>query len=95
MVIEEGSLPGAIARTLPASLSVASRLIGADTGRSFTEKVRAAWRRLVSAVGGPYRGAVRNTQVYLVMAHDDGEGRMYLDESRVKVTFRQWQAPSG
>lgn len=87
MVIEEGSLPGAIAWALPASLAVASRLIGEDTGRSFRDKLRAGWRRLLSAIFGAYRGAVRNTQVYLVMAHDDGQGRMYLEDDRLRIDW--------
>jgi cholesterol oxidase len=90
-VIEEGSLPGAIGILLPVILSAASALVGQSVGsgnwlkRRFNQlKQRFKWlkqrfRIAKSFLMGPYRGAVRNTQTYLVMAHDNEDGRITLD----------------
>lgn len=85
MVIEEGSFPGAIASALPATMAAAAEAVGRDTGKDFGDRLKAATRRLASVMGGPHRGATRNTQVYLVMAHDDADGRMFLQDDRLRV----------
>ena len=36
---------------------------------------------------GSYHGAVHNTQVYLIMTHDDGAGRMYLEDDRLRIDW--------
>jgi cholesterol oxidase len=74
MVIEEGSIPGALAAFLPASLAAGAKLSDNEP-TSLTRKAR----ELESLVTGAYHGAVRRTQTYLIMTHDDGEGRMALD----------------
>ena len=90
-VIEEGSLPGAIGTLLPVILSAASALVGQSVGsgnwlkRQFNQlKQRVKWlkqrfRIAKSFLMGPYRGAVRSTQTYLVMAHDNEDGTITLD----------------
>jgi cholesterol oxidase len=86
MVIEEGSAPGAIAPLLRGGLSVAAAALGKDTdeGDTFSEKVRA----LKSWVAGAYKGAVNNTQIYLIMTHDDGNGKMSLKNNRLQVNWQ-------
>jgi cholesterol oxidase len=36
---------------------------------------------------GAYTGAVNHTQTYLLMVHDDSEGRMYLDDDRLRISW--------
>ena len=36
---------------------------------------------------GPYHGAMRNTQIYLVMTHDQSAGRMYLENDRLRIAW--------
>ena len=36
---------------------------------------------------GAYHGAMRNTQTYLVMTHDDSAGRMYLENDRLRIDW--------
>ncbi len=87
MVIEEGSIPGALAPFLPVAMAVAAKAIGVDTDAGVGDLVKESTRELESLVRGAYRGAVRNTQTYLVMAHDDGAGRMELKDDRLRVEW--------
>ncbi len=85
IVIEEGSLAGGLANLLPAGLSAAAAVFGKDTdqGDFFAEKLR-EWE---SIFRGPYKGAIRNTQTFLVMAHDDGMGEMSLKDDRLRIRW--------
>lgn len=85
MVIEEGSIPGALATFLPHSLSAAARAVGVDTDPGLQDRIKEMGRELESLVQGAYRGAVRNTQTYLVMAHDDGNGAARLEDDRLRI----------
>jgi cholesterol oxidase len=87
MVIEEGSAPGAISAFLPLALSATAGFMGKDTDAGVTDFVKEKARELESLVRGAYHGAVHNTQVYLVMTHDDGNGRMYLDDDRLRISW--------
>ncbi|MCA1709233.1 MAG: GMC family oxidoreductase N-terminal domain-containing protein, partial [Actinobacteria bacterium] len=74
-VIEEGSIPGALADYLPPAMLAVARASGVDTDPGLQDRIKELARELDSLALGPYRGAVRNTQTYLVMSHDDGNGR--------------------
>jgi cholesterol oxidase len=87
MVIEEGSIPGGLAGVVPAAMAAAAVLAGHDTDTGVADLVRERERELKSLVRGPYHGAVRNTQTYLVMTHDDGAGRMHLDNDRLRIDW--------
>jgi cholesterol oxidase len=86
MVIEEGSIPGAISSLMAVGLSCAATL-GGKLPETLYEAVEMKKRELESLVGGPYVGAVHNSQTYLIMTHDDGEGRMYLENDRLRVSW--------
>ncbi len=58
-------------------------VVDTDVGDFFDE----AGRALRSVVSGAYKGAVHNTQTFLVMAHDKGEGVMKLDGDRLKLVW--------
>lgn len=85
MVIEEGVAPGPISALLPAAMITLSKFFSKDTDRGVKDWFGEKWREIVSFFGGAYRGAIRNTQVYLVMTHDDGEGEMKLEDDRLRI----------
>ena len=87
MVIEEGAVPGALGATLPAGLAACSAAVGVDTDSGLVDFVNEKRRELESLVRGPYHGAAHNTQTYLVMTHDDGAGRMYLEDDRLRISW--------
>ncbi|HEY2018864.1 MAG TPA: alpha/beta fold hydrolase, partial [Bryobacteraceae bacterium] len=86
MVIEEGSIPGAIAALLPTGLSAAATL-GGNQPRDLHEMIVEKQRELESLVAGPYMGAIHNTQTYLIMTNDNGAGRMYLNDDRLRISW--------
>lgn len=87
MVIEEGSIPGALADFLPRTMATVSRAVGVDTDPGLADRVKEIGRELESLVHGAYRGAVRNTQTYLVMSHDDGNGTADLESDRLRIRW--------
>lgn len=92
MVIEEGVVPGAIAGLLPGVLAGASKLgsLKAKTrGSQFATRSSGyrLGRALESLFAGPYRGATRNTLTFLVMAEDDGKGKMFLRDDRLRIEW--------
>jgi cholesterol oxidase len=87
MVIEEGAVPGALGPTLPAGLAAASAAVGVDTDNGLVDFVNEKRRELESLVRGPYHGAAHNTQTYLIMTHDDSDGRMYLKDDRLRIDW--------
>lgn len=87
MVIEEGSIPGPIADALPAGFAAAYLLGGREERSDLPTIIREGERQLASLKGGAYQGAVRNTQTFLVMTHDDGNGRMFLSDDRLRIDW--------
>ena len=87
MVIEEGSLPGPIASFLPVPLAQTAAIMGKDTDTGLQDLIEERQRELESLANGPYTGAMRNTQTYLVMTHDGAGGQMVLDQDRLRI---QW-----
>lgn len=87
MVIEEGSMPGAIAKLLPSALAFAAGTIGEDTDTGMFDALKEKGRELESYVKGAYAGAVDNTQTYLIMSHDDGRGDMVLKEDMLRIDW--------
>jgi cholesterol oxidase len=87
MVIEEGSLPSALAHTLPLAFAAASAASGVAADESAGAIEGRALREAESLALGPYTGAMKHTQTFLVMTHDDGNGEMYLDNDRVRLRW--------
>ncbi len=87
MVIEEGSIPGALGPLMPAVLSIAAKTLGKDTDAGNADAIREKAREWASLIQGVYHGATRNTQTYLVMSHDSAAGRLELVDDRVRVVW--------
>lgn len=87
MVIEEGAMPGPLAPLYAQVLAAASSAFGKDTDGGLWDMVRERAREMDSLLHGAYKGAVQNTQTYLVMAHDDGAGRIGLEGDRARVAW--------
>lgn len=87
MVIEEGSLPGAMSLMLPMAFATASGLIGKDTDSGVLDEIQENTRVLDSLIRGAYHGAVKHTQTYLVMSHDDGDGEIRLENDHVQIEW--------
>ncbi len=85
MVIEDGAIPSGLGGSSALFFSSSAKLLGKDTDAG--DRMHELRRELDSIGGGPYRGAVHNTLVYLVMTHDDGGGRLYLDHGRLRVDW--------
>lgn len=79
MVIEEGSIPGALGRPMVPAMAGFAEMIGVATDESFSGKLKYKEREAESFLRGPYYGALHNMQTYLIMSHDSGQGRMVLD----------------
>ena len=83
LIIEEGSIPGALAAMLPIAMDVASY-------ENLDEPTASVARRLREVAEIPlssYHGPVDRTLTYLVMSTDDSGGRIVLDDDRVRVEW--------
>ena len=85
VIIEEGSLPGAFAPVFPDAFAAAAAASGKDTDSGIGDYLAERTREVESLTLGAYRGAMANTQTYLVMANDDGQGQMTLDDDRLRI----------
>jgi cholesterol oxidase len=85
MVIEEGSIPGALGGMIPAALAAIAPWAGTNLEPGVDAFLNEHERELESLVCGPYHGAVQNTQTYLVMTHDDADGFMSLEHDRLRL----------
>jgi len=83
LIIEEGSIPGALAPMLPIVMSAASH---DHLGKGAVPVVRRL-RELAGIPLGSYRGPVNRTLTYLVMSTDDSGGRIVLENDRTQVVW--------
>jgi len=87
MVIEEGAIPGALGGIMPQAWADAACMLGTHTERGIAERVREREREIDSLLRGPHAGADRNTQTYLVMTHDRGNGKLRLVNDKLLVDW--------
>lgn len=88
IVIEEGSMPGALDSIFfDKQFAAAAALFGKDTDRGFMDGLRESWRMIKSFFLGSRTGAMLHTQTMLVMAHDDGNGEMKLRDDRLRIDW--------
>ncbi|MDX1494728.1 MAG: GMC oxidoreductase [Longimicrobiales bacterium] len=92
LIIEEGAIPGALRLPSRILMPLFGLIDGSPTRSGWWSRLRAAFRAVTSLVLGAGRGALRNTQTYLVNGHDDGGpigglGRLVLHEGRLRVDW--------
>ena len=87
IIIEDGSLPGALAPALLTAFESADEWGGTDTDPGLLNEIGESARKIQSLVRGPYAGAIRNTLTYLVMSHDGADGRLVLDGDHISVSW--------
>ncbi|HUM70089.1 MAG TPA: GMC oxidoreductase, partial [Chloroflexota bacterium] len=87
MIIEEGAIFSPVAKGLPTLLAGAAKVNGQDTDGGWRDEAAEKLHEGQSLVRGPYVGAVNRTQVFLVMAHDEGNGRLALQEDRLRIEW--------
>jgi len=85
--LEEGALPSPLRKVLPTAFAFSAPLVGTDTDRGFWDEAGEALRILQSEVAGADVGALHNTQTFLVMAHDDAQGQVTLENGRVRLRW--------
>ncbi|KAI1126383.1 glucose-methanol-choline oxidoreductase [Nemania abortiva] len=87
-VIEEGTIPGALAPFMQALLELMPGRVE-ETGESLVESVKANLARAGSFFLGPYfrKGAIEKTQVYLIMSHDSNQAYLTLKEDKPVLEF--------
>ena len=51
------------------------------------ELARRKWSELQSVVGGAGKGALAHAQTFLIMSHDGSNGRLYLENDRLRVDW--------
>ncbi len=86
-VIEDAAAPGAVRSLLPEIYASAAATSGQNTVDDLADRLMQDERVAESLIKGPYHGAVLNTQIFLIMSHDDGAGRLYLDGDRLRVNW--------
>ncbi|KAF9086702.1 hypothetical protein BGX29_001264 [Mortierella sp. GBA35] len=88
-VVEEGAIPAQaslLLRTIYQTMSDhSSKSLKTAENLSFQEKIGRNARELSSYVAGVYRGAMANTQTFLVMSHDDARGELQLKDDRIRI----------
>ncbi|WP_118181670.1 GMC family oxidoreductase N-terminal domain-containing protein [Paraburkholderia phosphatilytica] len=89
-VIEEGSLASPVGTALMGVLGLAAPVEGVpipDPAARNDDPLDADARIAESVLRGPHYGAMRNTQTYLVMAHDDESGEVSVKDGRARVSW--------
>src|SRR3984957_4019151 len=87
LIIEDGSIPGALASVIPLALCAAAEGVPEDAAMRL--------RELAGIPFGSHHGPVGRTLTYLVMSNDDGGGRIDLENDRLQVVWPEvGQQPS-
>ncbi|KAF9961326.1 hypothetical protein BGZ65_010886 [Modicella reniformis] len=88
-VVEEGAIPAQAAFFLRSIYQVMSENSSKSTKTaqdlSFQEKIGRNVREWSSYLAGVYRGAMANTQTFLIMSHDDARGELQLQDDRIRI----------
>jgi cholesterol oxidase len=84
MVIEEGSIPGAVGPLCPPTFNALDDLLAV---RHTTDKAEAEKRKVEALLYGPYHGATKNMQTMLIMSQDEGNGTVVLENDKAVVKW--------
>lgn len=89
MIVEDAAIPGALAIILSDTLAAEAKLVGKneETKRGLFYRLKHFWRELISIFRGAYHGALKYTQTYLVMSHDDSDGIFTLKNDKLQIEW--------
>lgn len=88
MTFEEGSIPAPIATVVNMAMAPLAQFSGVRAQKEkFGAWVSDMMEEAESLLGGPYKGAIRKMQTYLVMTHDDGNGKLELNNDRLDISW--------
>ncbi len=87
LAIVECALPSAFAPLLPGLLAPGGAIFGKRQPGSVSDELDALGRATESLIKGAYAGAVHNTQTFLAVGHDAGNGLMRLKNDRIAVEW--------
>ncbi|HVV37349.1 MAG TPA: GMC family oxidoreductase [Acidimicrobiales bacterium] len=80
IIIEEGSIPGALAHLIAPAFAAAPEEPLEEQHRLRRIKMAAE-----AILEGSYHGPINRTQTFLVMGHDDGAGTMALENDQLRI----------
>jgi cholesterol oxidase len=83
MIIEDAVVPGLMAEVVAADLALQ---LGA-VERKGDRRLRAELDGLASLFTGGHKGGSEHLQTFLVMGHDDGQGRMLLEDDQLRIEW--------
>jgi cholesterol oxidase len=84
LLVQETSIPGALGALMAQVLAAAAPDVPDRTARARLGRSVREWS---TRIGGPQHGAMRNTQVFAVTAHDDAGGACVLEDDRLRVRW--------
>lgn len=88
MFIMDGVLPAAFLPVMPVTLAAAAGVLGKDTDSGLVDELKELGRAAAMLIPGVKGDALENTQTYLVMCHDAGQGQLqYDDHGRASVIW--------
>lgn len=86
MVIEDGNVPGPMASIASGTFLGIADAFG-EGHKSFIDKLKQKTMDMLGSLEGAYHGPMNKTQAFLVMTHDNGNGRMLLENDRLKISW--------
>ena len=87
LIIEEGSVPAALAPVLTVPLAFAGDAGVDGNGVDLIAIARRKAAEAHSLISGADAGTMAHTQTFLVMSHDGSDGRLYLEDDRLRVDW--------
>jgi cholesterol oxidase len=88
MIIEDGNVPGPLGAAAGSALSAAAGVIASKAADdTLKDKIRRGLHDVEGILAGPHHGPMNRTQAFLVMTHDDGDGKMHLKDDRLRIDW--------
>jgi len=87
VAIVDASIPSSMATGLASILAGADAAFGVDGDHTLADELDEFGRALKGLVNGAYSGAVRNTQSFLAIGHDQCSGELFLENDQIKINW--------
>jgi cholesterol oxidase len=87
VALVEAALPSALSPVLATTFAAGHLPFGEDSDAGLRDELNEFGRALKSLVKGAYSGAVRNSQTYLGIGHDEASGELVMVNDRIQVRW--------